>query len=194
MKIEFMKSVADEGGFPRHIIPEIAFAGRSNVGKSSMLNCLARMKSLARISKKPGCTRTLNFYSVDGRACLVDLPGYGFAKVSKEERAGWAGLIDDYLEERDNLAGVVVVMDSTIPPSPLDLEMIRFATSLDLPVLPVVTRFDKIPASKRAPALAALGKSLPAGFKAVPFSSENGEGRDVVLAWIASSCGISRFK
>jgi GTP-binding protein len=194
MKIEFLKSAGTSEDFPKHRIPEIALAGRSNVGKSSLVNRIAPQKPPARISKKPGCTRTMNFYVVDQRACLVDLPGYGFARVSKSERAGWADLIDEYLEDRDNLSGVVVVMDATIPPTATDLQMLDFASTLDVPVLAVATKFDRIPKAKRIPRMDAFKRGLPTGTKVLAFSAESGEGREDLLFWIAASCGVQRFR
>ena len=194
MNIEFLTSAARDGQFPRHQLPEIAFAGRSNVGKSSLINQLAGRSGVARTSKKPGCTRTLNFYAVERRLCLVDLPGYGFAKVSQSERGTWREAIDAYLEGRDNLEGIVVVVDASIPPSDLDVEMIAYACTLGAPVLAVATKADKVPKGRRAKALSELSRAFGRGPGAVlPFSAETGEGRKELLGWIADTCGAGRL-
>jgi GTP-binding protein len=194
MKVEFVKSAAAPDQFPRHPLPEIALAGRSNVGKSSLLNCLAGRKAVARVSGRPGCTRLLNFFSVDGALCLVDLPGYGYAKVSRAERAGWAEVIDEYLEERDNLSGLIVIMDAGLPPTDLDLQMLRFASTLGIPVLPVATKADRLAKNKKKAALdafaAAMGNETE---RLVAFSARTGEGRADVAKWIASACGLGRL-
>lgn len=194
MKVAFIKSAAESDQFPRHPLPEIALAGRSNVGKSSLLNCLAGKKGLARVSKRPGCTRLLNFFSVDGAFCVVDLPGYGFAKVSRDERARWADVVDDYLEERDNLSGLVVVMDAGLPPADLDLQMLRFASTLGIPVLPVATKADKLPKNTRKATLDAFSASIGDGCDGlVSFSANSGEGRTEVAKWMASACGLGKI-
>ena len=194
VQIEFLTSAAKDGQFPRHQLPEIAFAGRSNVGKSSLINALAQRKGVARTSKNPGCTRTLNFYVVERRLCLVDLPGYGFARVSHAERQDWRGAIDAYLQERDNLAGVAVVVDASIPPSELDVEMIAYACTLGAPVVAVATKADRLVKSAREKSFGALSRAFGRGPGAVmPFSSETGEGRRELLGWVADSCGVGRI-
>ena len=136
MKAEFFTSCASPLQFPKAFLPEIALAGRSNVGKSSLINRITGQGKLARVSGHPGCTRTLNFYILAGKVSLVDLPGYGFAKVSRSERNQWSGLIGEYLETRSNLAGVAVKMDSSVPPSKLDIQMFEYLESMDIPFLP----------------------------------------------------------
>ena len=198
--IEFLTSAAKDGQFPRHALPEVAFAGRSNVGKSSLINALAQRTGIARTSKNPGCTRTLNFYAVGRRLCLVDLPGYGFAKVSQSERVDWRDAIDAYLQGRDNLAGIAVVVDASIPPSELDVGMIGYACTLGVPVIAVATKVDRLARGRRAASLAALSRSfgrgggLASGPGAVmPFSSVSGEGRRELLGWIGDTCGGGRL-
>jgi GTP-binding protein len=194
MRIEFIKSAALPEQFPRHTLPEITLAGRSNVGKSSLINRLAGGGGIARVSKRPGCTRMLNFFSLGGKACLVDMPGYGFARVSRDERGRWSEIIETYLEERDNLSGVVVIMDANIPPTELDLEMLNYAKTLGVPVLPVATKADRIPKSRRKAALAAFASQLGNGVDQVlAFSAENGDGLPELARWIASACGLARL-
>ena len=112
LNARFIKSAADRGGWPRAELPEVAFAGRSNVGKSSLINFLTNRKNLAKTSVTPGKTQLVNFFSVDERFNLVDLPGYGYAKVPLAERARWRPMIETYLQERETLQGVVVLIDS----------------------------------------------------------------------------------
>jgi GTP-binding protein len=124
--------------------PQLALAGRSNVGKSSLVNALAGRKNLAKISSTPGKTRSLNYYRLgEARAFLVDLPGYGYAKCSREERNKWAGLISHYLGETPGLAGLVVLLDARLPPQKADKDILGFANALSLNVLPVLTKADK---------------------------------------------------
>ncbi|MBI5528891.1 MAG: YihA family ribosome biogenesis GTP-binding protein [Deltaproteobacteria bacterium] len=194
MKVEFVKSAAEADQFPRHPLPEIALAGRSNVGKSSLLNCLAGRRGVARVSGRPGCTRLLNFFSVDAALCLVDLPGYGYAKVSRAERTRWAEVVDEYLEERDNLSGLIVIMDAALPPTDLDLEMLRFASTLGIPVLPVATKADKLAKNRKRAVLDSFAAAIGDGSeRVVAFSARTGEGRPDVAKWIASACGLGRL-
>jgi GTP-binding protein len=194
VEIEFLTSAAKDGQFPRHQLPEVAFAGRSNVGKSSLINALAQRNGVARTSKNPGCTQTLNFYAVGRRICLVDLPGYGFARVSHAAREDWREAIDAYLQGRGNLVGLAVVVDASIPPSDLDIGMISYACTLNSPVIAVATKVDKLPRSRRGASLAALGRAFGEGPGSVmPFSSETGEGRRELLGWIADRCGVGRL-
>lgn len=124
--------------------PQIAFAGRSNVGKSSLINALAGRKGLAKVSATPGKTRSINYYRINaGPAFLVDLPGYGYAKCSKEERNKWAALLDLYFRRTPGLAGLALLLDARLAPQQADREMLAFALSLGLPVLPVLTKADK---------------------------------------------------
>ncbi|MFA6034872.1 MAG: ribosome biogenesis GTP-binding protein YihA/YsxC [Myxococcota bacterium] len=185
MKYEFLRSASEPEHFPPHRLPEIALAGRSNVGKSSLLNRISASAKLARTSKRPGCTRTLNFFKTDENFSIVDLPGYGYAKVSQAERKQWLGVIDSYLQERDNVVGVVVVMDVNVPPSPLDLDMLRYAAELDLAVLPVATKTDKLTKAKRFMAFQTFKKALgPVGENVVFFSTETGEGAREIVSWM----------
>ncbi|MDL2207717.1 ribosome biogenesis GTP-binding protein YihA/YsxC [Desulfovibrio sp. OttesenSCG-928-F20] len=124
--------------------PQLALAGRSNVGKSSLINALARRKNLAKISATPGKTRSVNYYRIDaGQAFIVDLPGYGYAKCSREERDKWARLIGHYLKETPGLKGLVLLLDARLPPQRPDRDLLGFALALSLPVLPVLTKADK---------------------------------------------------
>lgn len=133
---------------PQQRLPEIAFAGRSNVGKSSLLNCLVQRKNLARTSSTPGKTRSLNYYAVADALYLVDLPGYGYAHVPQQERQEWKKLLESYFENNGFLQGVVLIVDSRHPLSPMDREMIAWLSRLQLPTLAVATKIDRLPRSQ----------------------------------------------
>ena len=131
--------------FPDETIPEIALAGRSNVGKSSLLNMLTGRKSLANISSKPGKTRTINFYNVDDAFRIVDLPGYGFARAPRSEMEKWAKLIETYIETRANLVAVTSLIDIRHDPTDLDRQLCEYLKGMDLLKTVVLTKADKIP-------------------------------------------------
>lgn len=139
----FDLSAADYASCPRETVPEFALIGRSNVGKSTLLNLLAGRSNLARVSDRPGFTKTLNFYTINRRWRLVDLPGYGFAKTSHAERARYTRLIEDYLLKRTILAGVLVLLDSSIPPQKVDLDFVRWIGLAGRPFALVFTKADK---------------------------------------------------
>ena len=171
--------------------PEVAFAGRSNVGKSSAINALCGRKALARTSKTPGRTQTINFYRLGDAARLADLPGYGYARVSKALRDGWAKLVEAYLAERTPLAKIVLVMDARHPLSDLDLRLLAWLDGCDLLVL--LSKADKLSRAEQARALAAVRATL-AG-RAAPsdvalFSSVSLQGveecRDLLERWLAA--------
>ena len=134
--------------YPDLSLPEIAFAGRSNVGKSSFINSMINRKNLARTSGKPGKTRTLNFYRINDEFRLVDLPGYGYAQVSKSEKVKWAGIINEYLSTRENLNEVILVVDMRHKPTDQDLQMYEWIKHFGFAGLVVATKADKIPRGK----------------------------------------------
>jgi GTP-binding protein len=182
---EFLAGAAPGSFLPAPICVEIAFGGRSNVGKSSLINTLVERKNLVRTSSKPGSTRQINQYearAADGlRLHLIDLPGYGFTRRSKTEQSAWAGLIEGYLQSRVTLAAVVVLVDIRRGLEPDDQELIDFVetakevTRRPVEVLVVATKLDKVPRSARKTALAALVKAT--GRRVIGFSSETAEGR-----------------
>lgn len=178
--LEFLGGMAAAGGWrPEPRLPEVAFAGRSNVGKSSLINRLVQRKKLARVSNTPGRTREINFFEVNGQFVIADLPGYGYARVSKEARAAWRPLIEGYLQESATLRGIVQLLDPRHGPSPEDLQMLDFLASLGTPSLIVATKVDKLLRAERSARLTAL--ALEAGVESeqiIPFSAETGEGRD----------------
>lgn len=145
---EILLSAANKSHYPQDEIPEIALAGRSNVGKSSFINTLLNRKNLARTSGKPGKTQLLNFFNIDNQLRFVDVPGYGYAKVSKAERAKWGRMIEEYLTTRENLRAVVSLVDFRHEPSADDVQMYEFLKYYEIPVIVVATKADKIPRSK----------------------------------------------
>lgn len=167
---------------------ELVFAGRSNAGKSSALNTICNQNALARTSKTPGRTQQLVFFEVLKGKYLVDLPGYGYAKVSKDLRAHWQGFLNDYFSTRAALCGIVVVMDIRHPLREFDLDMLRFAADRGLPAHCLLTKCDKIGRGPQAQTLLAVRKGLPDRATAQVFSSETGQGVDearaVVAGWL----------
>ena len=170
---------------PRHQLPEIAFAGRSNVGKSSLLTMLTGLKKLAPVSKSPGRTRRIHFYALaEPRVCLVDLPGHGYAKVSKSFRGKLSALLSDYIEKRDCLSGIVLLIDARrAEPSPEDIAMVQLSLRYQRHLLIAMTKADKLPKSKLKPACLALEKSLglPSG-TVLPVSAQTGFGKKQLWA------------
>lgn len=146
--INLLISAVQEKQYPKHDLPEIAFLGRSNVGKSSLINSLVNRKSLAHTSSKPGKTQTLNFYNIDNDFCLVDVPGYGFAQVSKKDQERFGQMVENYLVNRDNLRGVVLLIDSRHKPTDDDKLMYNYIKYYHLPILIIATKSDKITKSK----------------------------------------------
>jgi len=184
---EFIASVGKLSELPPEGMPELVFAGRSNVGKSSAINALAGRRRLAFFSKTPGRTQTINFYDLGGQARLVDLPGYGYARVPQSVRAQWDALVGGYLTNRDSLAGVVVIMDARHPFMPHDLGMLRWVAPLGLPLLVLLSKADKLSRVERKAALAAAQQRLAltgAYGDVLLFSSPSGEGVDQVRAML----------
>ena len=157
---EILLSAANKSHYPQDDLPEIALAGRSNVGKSSFINSLLNRKNLARTSGKPGKTQLLNFFNIDDKLRLVDVPGYGYAKVSKAERAKWGRMIEEYLTTRANLRGVVSLVDLRHDPSADDVQMYEFLKYYEIPVIVVATKADKIPRGKWNKHESAIKKKL----------------------------------
>lgn len=145
----FIKSATKPAQFPAPDLPEIAFAGRSNVGKSSLINTLVNRKKLVKTSSKPGCTQLINFFTVNGRVSFVDLPGYGYAKVSKKVRQQWGPMIESYLAVRETLCGVVLLVDIRRDPGREELALIDWLSSAGIACRIVLTKADKLSAIKR---------------------------------------------
>jgi len=175
---EFLKSVYPQDKYPPGRYPEVAFAGRSNVGKSSLINTLVNRKGLARTSSSPGKTQSINFYLVNRSLCLVDLPGYGYAKVPQHMRKRWSPLIEDYCRNRKNLRGVVVIIDARIDPTPLDLSLIEWLRDLSMPALIVMTKADKLSKNKMAQAMRQTAEALSLDPEQIcTFSALTGDGK-----------------
>ena len=158
---QFLTSAAGAEGFPPPAGPEVAFAGRSNAGKSSALNALTQRKRLAFVSKTPGRTQTINFFECDGNRRLVDLPGYGYAAVPQKERAHWGKLISAYLQNRRSLRGLVLIVDARHPLTPLDRQLLEWHAASGQPVLVLLTKADKLTRGDAAKHLAAANALLP---------------------------------
>lgn len=177
---EFIIGAARPELFPAETLPEIAFLGRSNVGKSSLINCLVDKKGLARTSSTPGCTQAIQFYRVDGRWHFVDLPGYGFAKVPREHRGGWKQLIESYLTNRSALSLCFLLLDSRRGWMEQDLELRDWLNHWGLPFVVVATKIDKLKTqSERVESMAALRQGLPNPRQAsmpLTFSALTGQG------------------
>lgn len=183
---EFEKSAYRYEDFPRNNKPEFAFSGRSNVGKSSLINSLVNRKKLARTSSTPGKTQCINFYNIDNKFYLVDLPGYGFAKVPKKVKDEWAELIDEYLYNRRNLYGVIQIVDSRHKPTKDDQLMMDWLVKSNLPTILVATKVDKISRNKRKrqKSLIIENLNLSDKFNFTFFSAETGEGKNKIFSFI----------
>ena len=181
------------GSFPGELpevgLPEVAFAGRSNVGKSSALNCLLDSKKAARVSSTPGRTQAINLFRVHNKQVYADLPGYGFAKVPDRIKIHWKGMVEGYLGSRDTLRLVVVLVDARRDPLPMDRDLIEGLQEAEIPLLVVATKCDKLKRRALADQLKKIRKgfSLPEG-QPVPFSSLNRTGRAEVLRRIEEAC------
>ena len=145
---DILLSATNKSHYPQDDIPEVALAGRSNVGKSSFINTMLNRKNLARTSGKPGKTQLLNFFNIDDKLRFVDVPGYGYARVSKKEREKWGKMIEEYLTTRENLRAVVSLVDLRHEPSADDVQMYEFLKYYEIPVILVATKADKIPRGK----------------------------------------------
>jgi GTP-binding protein len=176
-----------DGWRPESVLPEVAFAGRSNVGKSSLLNCLVHRKKFARVSNTPGRTREINFFMVNDAFVFVDLPGYGYARVSKERRAEWRPLIESYLRRSPQLRGIVQLLDVRHDPTNDDRLMLDFLSEIGVPTIVVLTKVDKLTPTERRKQLAELPLRLGVDAEQViAFSASTGEGRDELAVAIES--------
>jgi GTP-binding protein len=176
-----------DGWRPESLLPEVAFAGRSNVGKSSLLNCLVHRKKFARVSNTPGRTREINFFMVNDAFVFVDLPGYGYARVSKERRAEWRPLIESYLRRSPQLRGIVQLLDVRHDPTNDDRLMLDFLSEIGVPTIVVLTKVDKLTPTERRKQLAELPLRLGVDAEQViAFSASTGEGRDELAVAIES--------
>ncbi len=190
----FMTSATARSHYPAARFPEIAFAGRSNVGKSSLINVLVQRKGLARTSNTPGRTRLINFYLVNEALCFVDLPGYGYARVSAEERKAWGPMVETYLRERPNLCLVLLVLDIRRDPGEHDLALIAWLAGRGLPFLPVLTKADKLSRMQAGVRKDGIGRmlGLPASVAPIVFSARTGAGREDIWRVIEESRAAGR--
>ncbi|MEG0979244.1 MAG: ribosome biogenesis GTP-binding protein YihA/YsxC [Oscillospiraceae bacterium] len=187
---EFEASFGTFEQMPKSIKPEIVFAGRSNVGKSSLLNKILNRKALARVSASPGKTITINFFKLD-KARLVDLPGYGYAKVSQSEKVRWAKMMESYFNAGRDIKLVVQLIDMRHSPTKDDLQMLDFLTQLEFPFIVALTKSDKLNKAEYKQQLESLQEQL-SGYGAsrvIPFSSKSGEGADSIKAAIEKALG-----
>ena len=187
--VEFVKSCVRPDQYPPANLPEIAFGGRSNVGKSSLINSLVQRKKLVRTSRTPGRTQMINFFNVNDAFLLVDLPGYGFAKVPESVRAQWGPMVETYLGKRETLRGVVQIMDARHLPTSDDVQLWNWLAYQQIPALPVLTKSDKIKGGQRKPAIQQAARVLGiAPDQIVLFSAVTQEGREAVweklMVWI----------
>ena len=180
-EVRFLKSAGGEGAYPSHELPEVAFAGRSNCGKSSLINTLVGRRRLARVSKTPGRTQLVNFFQMDTRLVLVDLPGYGFARVPIEVRAAWGPMVERYLTGRDPLRALALLLDVRRDPGVYEQRLLAWCDTRKLPVIHVATKIDKLRPGKRNLRLSQLATRYGIPRRAlVPFSSVTRDGRDAL--------------
>ena len=177
-KAEFVSSFVDIQSLPVDNLPEIAMVGRSNVGKSSLINKVVNRKNLAKSSSTPGKTRTINYYILNSAWYMVDLPGYGFARVSKGEREKWGKMIEKYLSSREQLRGVIQLLDIRHPPTEKDIAMKQWLEHHEIPILLVATKIDKVSRNEKNKNLAVIKKTmnLSPDQNPIVFSAESGEG------------------
>ena len=183
--VEFLISAASPKDFPVARLPEIAFAGKSNVGKSSVINRLLQRKNFARVGDKPGKTIHVNYFTLDRKCYLVDLPGYGFAKVSQSEKERWGKLMEDYFAANRITLGVLIV-DYRHPPTNNDVTMARWFLDSGCPFVVVANKMDKLKKSELEPNLKTIREDLelPDNCPIIPFSAEKGDGRDAMVKLI----------
>ena len=194
--LEFLGPMATVDGWrPTHTFPEIAFAGRSNVGKSSLLNALVRRKAFARVSRTPGRTREINFFAVNNAFVFADLPGYGYARISKARQAEWRPLIEGFLRGSAQLKGIVQLLDIRHEPTEDDRQMLDLLAEIGLPTVVAVTKTDKLSRPQAAARVKAIARELALDEEQViPFSAVTGAGRDelaeAVVALLAQSAAV----
>ena len=185
VKARFVISASKPSEFPKEDLPEIAVVGRSNVGKSSLINALTGQDGLARTSRTPGRTRLVNWFEVDGKFHLVDLPGYGYAEVSRDMRESWRPLIESYLSDRKTLAGVLLLIDVRRGAQDEELDFVPWLEAKEIPIVVALTKSDKLPKNKRMLEVAKAKKAL--GLKRDPFavSAQDSEGIDELWRGVA---------
>lgn len=189
---EFITSAAKPSQYPEGALPEIAFAGRSNVGKSSLINTLVNRKNLVKTSATPGKTRLVNFFAINGHFVFVDLPGYGYAKVSKQERARWKPMVESYLTGRTQLRGVILLQDIRRDPGAEEQDLIDFLHHANLPALLVFTKADKLSGNRRTARSGQIEKRFSiTRDDFLLFSAKTGQGKDRLWQRIEALLGLS---
>ncbi len=187
---EFITSAVDKTQYPPDTLPEVAFAGRSNVGKSSLINTLVNRKNLVKTSARPGRTQTLNFFLINKRCRFVDLPGYGFAEVPLRVRAGWKGMVEGYLGSRRSLRLVVLILDIRRVPGPDDASLMRWLEAAGKPFLAVLTKADKLSRNgQQAQCRVIQDQLMLAQNEMIPFSAHTHQGRLELLHCIMGALG-----
>jgi len=193
---EFVIGAAQPSQFPRSLLPEVAFAGKSNVGKSSLINALLNRKRLVKTSSTPGKTQQINFFRINDAYHFVDLPGYGYADVPRAVQQTWRALLEAYLTGREPLRGVVLIVDARHDPSPLDLQLKAYLQAHGVPLLLVASKADKLSRSEIPAQMQALAKTLDAAEPPLAFSSRTGLGRDALWtrlhAWLRGPAGAGQ--
>ena len=187
-KVEFLISAASTTDFPQNRLPEIAFAGKSNVGKSSVINRILNRKNFARVGETPGKTIHVNYFTVDSKCYFVDLPGYGYAKVSQSEKERWGKLMEDYFASNRITLGILIV-DGRHAPTNNDVTMARWFMDSGCPFVVLANKVDKLGSTKIAPNMAVIRQDLelPDEIPLIPFSAEKGTGKDELVKYILAT-------
>ena len=192
-RADFLRSATGPEGYPKEGLPEVAFAGRSNVGKSSLINCLVGRKKLALTSSTPGRTRLINFFKINERFFFVDLPGYGYAKASKKERERWGIIASRYLGNRREICALVAILDIRRDPADLDHMLIKMLEELSIPAIIALTKCDKLSSGELVSRRKSIAGSL--GLKQedlIPFSAKTGEGKEALWKAISNYLGLRK--
>lgn len=189
--VEFIKSAAQPTAFIADGLPQIAFAGKSNVGKSSVLNCVLQRKNFARVGQKPGKTIHINYFKIDHKAYFVDLPGYGYAQVAQSEKERWSKLMESYFAQPDQITLGVMIVDARHEPTMLDCVMAELFLSTGCEFVVVANKLDKLKKSEIEPNMARIRTKLklPEHTKLIPFSAQSGIGRGELVSAITAICG-----
>ena len=185
-RAEFIRSAAAPKQFIRSSLPKVAFAGRSNVGKSSVINRIVNRKQFAKVGATPGKTVHVNYFEIDGKMYFVDLPGYGFAKVSQNERDRWAGLMESFFAENETFDAGVLILDARHKPTEDDIRMTEYFRNAGHEFVVLANKLDKLKKSEIEASMALIRQtlSLDEGTELIPFSAEKGDGRERLLSWL----------